>query len=215
MGLTVWFVEAYSNIHTHETMYCNTVACTDPVLRGGSTEAGDPGFHLRGDPAHPGNSLMPVHKSQVHTGQLHFGRGDDVEAFKQVGEALRPHDVILNDQPVGDWSTGSVESMEWQQHLQVVEEEKVVILTEPLEEQHRRRQRQLAVVDSGWQSVNPLEERQSSCGLALQHCFLDSITVKGHGECGHCGHGHSDRNRNDSDVSHNKTDDEILVLAKT
>ena len=156
--------------------HCNTVACTDPVLRCGSTEVGDHGFHLRGEPAHLESSLMPVHKSQVHTGQFHTGQGDD---------------VISYDQPVGDWSTGSVESMEWQQHLQVDEEEKVVILTKPL------------------------EERQSNRGLALQRRILDSTAVRCHVECGHCGHGHSGHNRHDSDVRHNKTHDEILMPAKT
>ena len=49
----------------------------------------------------------------------------DVEASEQVSGAVRPHDIAYQDQPVGDWSTGSVESMEWQQHLQVNEEEMV------------------------------------------------------------------------------------------
>jgi len=176
VGLTVWFVEVFNSMFTHNTTRhgCNEL-CADPALRCGSTEVGVHGFYLRDGPAHLESSLMPEQKSQVHAGQFHMGRGGD---------------VIIFDQPVGDWSTGSVESKEWRRHVQVVEEEKVATLTKPLEGQ------------------------QSSRGFTPQRCILDSSAVKCHVECGHCSHGHSDHNHYDSDVCHDKTDDDILMLAK-
>ena len=87
---------------------CNEL-CADPALRCGSTEVSVHGFHLRDGPAYVESSLMPEQKSHVRAGQIHMGRGDN---------------VVICDQPAGDWSTGSVESLEWQQHLQVVEEER-------------------------------------------------------------------------------------------
>ena len=44
---------------------------------------------------------------------------------------------------------------------------------------------------------------------------LDSSAVKCHVECSHYSHGHSDRNRYDSDVCHDKTDNDTLVPAKS
>jgi len=148
VGFTVWFVEVFNNAHSHTTIMshgCNEL-CADPALRCGSTEVSVHGFHLRDGSAYLESSLMPEQKSHVHAGQIHMGRGDD---------------VVICDQPSGDWSTGSVESMEWQQHLQVVE-----------------------------------EERQFSRGLVPQRCILDSSAVN-------------------SDVCHDKTDNDTLVLAKT
>jgi len=137
----------------------------DPALSCGSTEVSVHGFHLRDGSANVESSLMPEQKSHVHAGQIHMGRGDG---------------IVICDQPAGDSSTGSVESMEWQRHLQVVE-----------------------------------EERQFTRGLTPQRRILDSSAVKCHVECSHYSHGHSDRNRYDSDVGHDKTDNDTLVPAKS
>ena len=135
--------------------HSNAQSCTDPVLRCGSTEIGDHGFHLLGKPAHLESSLMPVHKSQVHTGQFHTGRGDDVNYY---------------DQPVGDWSTGSVESMEWQQHLRVDDDEEDLVVSIKL-----RVDGDEDVAVSINQPTEAIEEQRVNCSLALQHCFLDRV----------------------------------------
>ena len=122
-------------------MACNAVSYSDPVLSCGSTVTRNHGFYLHGLPAHPDESLKPEHMSQGYTGQLHTGQHDD---------------VINGDQPVGDWSTGSMESMEWRQHLHVDDEEDLVVSIEQ-------------------RCSDAIKEQRSNCSLALQHCFLDRV----------------------------------------
>jgi len=100
---------------------------------------------------------MPVHKSRVDTGEFHIGQGVDSEAFKQVAGAVRPHDIDVQDQPVGDCSTGSIESMEWRRHLRVNEMDEVV---------------------SSKQSAKLMEESHVGCSQELQHSISHTQEVQ-------------------------------------
>jgi len=88
------------------------MSCSDSVLSCGSAVFRNPGFHSQDLSAHPDESLQPEHLSRGDTGQSHTGQHDD---------------IITGDQPVCDGSTGSMESMVWQQHLHVDDEEDLVV----------------------------------------------------------------------------------------